>query len=73
MSAILEERYKELCYEGHRYFDLRRRSLPINRDINDAAGQAPIQNLLPNNFRYILPIPLNETLANSNMQQNSGY
>lgn len=73
ITAIMEERYKELCYEGHRYFDLRRRSLPINRDINDAAGQVPIQNLLPNNFRYILPIPLNETQANANMQQNAGY
>lgn len=73
ITAIMEERYKELCYEGHRYFDLRRRSLPINRDINDAGGQVPVQNLLTNNFRYILPIPLNETLANSNMQQNAGY
>jgi starch-binding outer membrane protein, SusD/RagB family len=73
INAIMEERYKELCYEGHRYFDLRRRSLPINRDINDAAGQVPIQNLLSNNFRYILPIPLNETQANANMQQNPGY
>jgi starch-binding outer membrane protein, SusD/RagB family len=73
INAIMEERYKELCYEGHRYFDLRRRSLPINRDINDAAGQVPVQNLLSNNFRYILPIPLNETQANANMQQNPGY
>jgi hypothetical protein len=73
ITAILDERYKELCYEGHRYFDLKRRNLPINRDINDAAGQVAIQNLLSNNFRFILPIPLAEAQANTNMQQNPGY
>jgi hypothetical protein len=73
INAIMDERYKELCYEGHRYFDLKRRSLPINRDINDATGQTAIQNLPSNNFRYILPIPLAEAQANTNMQQNPGY
>lgn len=73
VNEILNERYKELCYEGNRYFDLKRRNLPINRNINDAAGQVPIQNLLSNNFRFILPIPLAEAQANTNMQQNPGY
>ena len=73
VNEIMDERYKELCYEGHRYFDLKRRNLPINRDLNDAGGQAAIQNLLSNNFRFILPVPLSEAQANSNMQQNPGY
>ena len=73
ITDILQERYKELCYEGQRYFDLKRRSLPISRDLADAGGQATIQTLLPTNPKYILPIPQQETFANPNMQQNAGY
>ncbi len=73
ISSIMDERYKELCYEGHRYFDLKRKNLSVNRDINDAAGQVAIQNLASSNFRFILPIPLSEMQANANMQPNPGY
>jgi len=73
VTAILEERYKELCYEGQRYFDLRRKSLAINRDINDAGGLTAAQTLLPTNSKYILPIPQQETFANPNIGQNPGY
>lgn len=73
INAILNERYKELCYEGQRYFDLKRRSLPIVRDISDVAGITAIQTLQPANPKYILPIPQQEKFANPNVQQNAGY
>jgi starch-binding outer membrane protein, SusD/RagB family len=73
INTILLERYKELCYEGQRYFDLRRRSLPITRDISDVAGNTAIQTLPSTNFNYILPIPQQERFANPNAQQNPGY
>lgn len=73
ITAIMDERYKELCFEGQRYFDLKRRSLPINRDINDAAGLTASQTLLPSNSKYILPIPQQEAFANPNIGQNPGY
>lgn len=73
INAIMQERFLELCFEGQRYFDLRRRSLPIQRDLADAGGLTAITNLPVNNFRYLMPIPLNETLANPNMTQNPGY
>lgn len=73
INAILLERYKELCYEGQRYFDLRRRSLPINRDIADAGGIAAIQNLNSGDSKYLLPIPQQERFANPNCEQNPGY
>jgi starch-binding outer membrane protein, SusD/RagB family len=73
ITAILQERYKELCYEGQRYFDLKRRSLPITRDITDVANNTAIQTLPPTNFRYLLPIPQQEKFANPNVQQNPGY
>ena len=73
ISAILTERYKELCYEGQRYFDLKRRSLPIVRDLADVAGIATIQTLQPTDPKYILPIPQQEKFANPGVQQNPGY
>ena len=73
IAAIMQERYKELCYEGQRYLDLKRRSLPIVRDISDVAGNTAIVTLSPTDTRYILPIPQQERFANPNVQQNAGY
>lgn len=73
INAILEERYKELCYEGQRYYDLKRRSLTIARDLADVVNNTVIQNLVPTNAKYILPIPQQEVFANPNMAQNAGY
>ncbi len=73
ISAIMEERYKELCYEGHRYFDLRRRSLPIARDLSDVANNTAIQTLNASSPKYLLPVPQQEVFANPNCQQNPGY
>ena len=72
-DAIINERYKELCYEGQRYFDLKRRSLPIVRDLADVSGNTAIQTLPPTNPKYILPIPQQERFANPNARQNLGY
>lgn len=73
IQAIMDERYKELCYEGHRYFDLKRRNLPIQRVLSDVAGNIAIQTMQPSNFRYILPIPNQEIQANPSVIQNPGY
>lgn len=73
INAIMEERYKELCFEGQRYYDLKRRSIPISRDLADVVNNTVIQNLPSTNSKYILPIPQQEVFANPNMQQNSGY
>ncbi len=73
ITAILQERYKELCYEGQRYFDLKRRSLPIVRDIADVANNTAIQTLLPTDSKYLLPVPQQEKFANPSIQQNPGY
>jgi hypothetical protein len=73
IDAIYTERYKELCYEGQRYFDLRRRSMPIVRDVSDIAGISSSQTLLPTDGHYLLPIPAQEVQANPNITQNPGY
>lgn len=71
ISAVLDERFKELCFEGFRFFDLKRNSLPVQRSATDA--NAAWQTLTANNYRFVLPIPQYELLANPNMVQNDSY
>jgi hypothetical protein len=73
IDQILLERYKELAFEGQRYYDLRRRKLPIVRDLSDVAGNTAIQTLQPTDTKYLLPIPQQEVAANPNIGQNPGY
>lgn len=70
-TEIYTERYKELCFEGFRYFDLKRNSLPLSRNSTDA--NAAWQTLDVSSFRWVLPIPQTEILANPNVVQNTGY
>jgi hypothetical protein len=72
IQAALDERFKELCFEGFRFFDLKRNSLPINRNASDVQS-VNWQNLLANDFHFALPIPQHEMFANKNMIQNPGY
>jgi hypothetical protein len=72
ITDVIFERYKELAYEGHRFWDLKRRNLPVER----LASDAPTSNaqVLPaGNFRFILPIPNSEIQANRLIVQNPGY
>lgn len=72
ITAVMDERFKELCYEGHRFFDLRRRNLPVQRLASDAPTANAV-TLPVGNFRFILPIPLREMEANKLMVQNPGF
>lgn len=64
LDAILDERRKELAFEGHRRMDLLRRgkALRANNDLAKFGGD-----------RTILPIPLAETDVLPNVTQNAGY
>lgn len=77
-DAIQFERRVELSFEGHRFFDLKRRGEPVQRstmgDIIDGSGTPPdFPTLAADNFRFQLPIPIAEINANQNMVQNPGY
>ncbi|MGO4921371.1 SusD-like starch-binding protein associating with outer membrane [Maribacter spongiicola] len=77
-DAIQFERRVELSFEGHRFFDLKRRGEPVMRstmgDIIDGTGTPPdFPTLAADNFRFQLPIPIAEINANQNMVQNPGY
>ena len=73
ISGIITERFKELCYEGNRTFDLKRRNLPIERLQQDIPTNSTALTLPAGNFRFVLPIYITEIQANPNIQQNTGY
>ena len=74
-TTILTERMKELFAEGHRFFDLRRKGLPIVRDDRDLVVNPTIPKTLnPTDRNYTLPIPQTEVFANPNiLPNNPGY
>ncbi|RPD41043.1 RagB/SusD family nutrient uptake outer membrane protein [Chitinophaga barathri] len=73
IAAVYTERFKELAFEGHRHFDLRRRDMNISRNPQDAVNALGAVLLTPNDAEYVFPIPNSELRANPNMKQNPGY
>lgn len=73
MSAIYNERFKELAFEGHRFFDLKRRNLPVERTAQDAINTSGAIKLLPSAAQYNFPISADEMSVNKAMKQNPNY
>ncbi|WP_022826193.1 RagB/SusD family nutrient uptake outer membrane protein [Hymenobacter norwichensis] len=73
IEAIYGERFKELAFEGQRFFDLKRRNLPVERLAADAANASGAVLLPPTQAQYHFPIPFVELQVNPNMVQNPGY
>jgi hypothetical protein len=79
LNNIVQERRKELAFEGDRLFDLNRLKLPIQRVANAGAipaGSGNINLLIPYpDNRRVAPIPQAEIQSNANIagQQNPGY
>lgn len=71
MMAVREERRRELAYEGHRFYDLKRWGLGIERIPEDS--QTTSRTLEAGDYRFVFPIPQSEIFANENMVQNDGY
>ncbi|WP_394995111.1 RagB/SusD family nutrient uptake outer membrane protein [Emticicia sp.] len=67
VNAILEERRKELCFEGHRRMDLLRRGLPL-RTTGPTATLA-----VYGSPKTVLPLPQREIDLNKNLVQNQSY
>lgn len=67
---ILLERRKELCFEGHLFFDLVRNHKDISR--NDGCISSNCSITYPS-LKFVLPIPTFNTNLNPNLQQNDSY
>ncbi|TDQ72254.1 RagB/SusD family nutrient uptake outer membrane protein [Sphingobacterium yanglingense] len=73
LNAIYNERFKELAFEGHRFFDLKRRGLPVERTAQDAINTVGAIKLEPTAAQYCFPIPAEEMKVNKSMEQNPNY
>lgn len=69
VNAIMLERRKELAFEGNLLYDLTRKKMGVARV--DCPG--PNCNLLPDDYRLVMPLPFITISANRNVVQNAGY
>lgn len=77
LSAIADERRRELVAEGHRFFDLKRTTRTIVRGVvcgNTTISVAGDCELAASDREWAWPIPHDNSVAvNPNMEQNPGY
>jgi hypothetical protein len=75
-GAILDERRLEFLYEGHRWVDLKRLgdrgNRTLDRDMKECSNLAGC-TLSNTDFRFTLPIPIDEISGNAAVIQNTGY
>ncbi|MBS1663416.1 MAG: RagB/SusD family nutrient uptake outer membrane protein [Bacteroidetes bacterium] len=72
ITDILNERRKELAFEGLRFFDFTRLNLAFTRPAQPQAYPS-YPTVSQTDIRRILPIPQAERDANINITQNPGY
>lgn len=81
-NAIWDERQRELCFEGHRLWDLKRKGLGFTRvpvvhpTVGIITNPGPSQSELSvdaSNIRWQWPIPDEELKANEVITPNPGY
>lgn len=65
-ANVLVDRRKELAFEGHIFFDLKRNKQGVTRTDNGGVD-------VPYSNRWAMPIPKSECDANPNMVQNEYY
>ncbi len=82
-ELIRNERRLELCFEGHRFWDLRRWKVPMDKLTEPAKGMrisggvfSPIPEVekrIYQDHMYHGPIPYSEVVKFSELQQNKGW
>lgn len=72
LDFILDERARELFWEGHRRTDLIRYGLFTGGDYLWAYKGGPVPQATEQ-YRNLYPLPASELLANPNLKQNPGY
>lgn len=75
-EVVMEERWLELAFEGHRAYDLFRNNLPMERNypgthsLNNTPTTDVYQKIMPTDNRIIFFIPQSEVDRNSKLIQN---
>lgn len=71
IEFIKEERRRELCFEGHRWFDLRRWGMPeITHVWHTSETESHTYRLTEKDLMYTVPIPDEAIQENSKLKQN---
>jgi hypothetical protein len=68
IDAIAKENRLEFLFEGHRFFDLKRRGKDITKGLVSEGTTLPYTD-----YKVVARIPISEMNANSNLKQNPGY
>lgn len=66
IDEVMVERRRELNFEGHRWFDLKRRGMDVTKQ--EGAETVPYDD-----FRILPDLPSDEVDNNPNLEQNPGY
>jgi hypothetical protein len=69
IDYIQDERRRELFFEGHRWFDLKR----LGRTITKPAQAPSASALVYSDYRLLAPLPSGETSLNPALPQNPNY
>lgn len=65
LEKIIDEKNRELCYEGYRWFDVKRHNIPLRH-----WDGTQYRELSPDDPRRIVQIPFSELEANPEMEPN---
>lgn len=68
ITLIMNERRVELAFEGHRFYDLKRNGLVIEKNAATNVADLPYDD-----FRVLSRIPIGETVLNPQLEQNPEY
>jgi hypothetical protein len=78
-ELIRNERRLELCFEGYRFWDMRRWGLPLNQKVTGMSIENNVYSIIDveeRNFADYMqfgPLPFNEILKNDQLVQNKGW
>ena len=70
LAFIKDERRRELCFEGHRWFDLRRWGMPEITHVWHKKDESHVYRLTKEDLMYTVPIPDEAIQENGKLVQN---
>ena len=74
LGEILKERRKEFGLEElMRWIDMKRLGVTVTREATGDNNYVQVYTLEANDYRYTLPIPVEEELLHHNIPQNPGW